>query len=157
MAAGGDVPTWPGGDPVLWELLPHQATGRRKRSGRNNAAAWAVSLPSEAPPAFRCQLLQAISRLRRYARALTFDSAEVDDLAQQAQQALERALQHWQQFDPGRERGVWLLSIAHNAHLDTVRREARMTATDPAELQRVQDHALPRTMCACALSGMRAK
>ena len=89
-----------------------------------------------APPAFRRQLLDVIPRLRRYARALTFDTAAADDLAQQA---LERALLHWQQFDPAREMGVWLLSIAHNAHLDTLRRDARMTATDPAELQRVQD------------------
>jgi RNA polymerase sigma-70 factor, ECF subfamily len=75
-------------------------------------------------------------RLRRYARALTFDTAAADDLSQQA---LERALSRWQQFDPQREMGVWLLSIAHNAHQDTVRRESRMTVTDPAELQRVQD------------------
>lgn len=77
-----------------------------------------------------------IPRLRRYARALTFDVATADDLSQQT---LERALSHWQQFDPRREMGVWLLSIAHNAHLDTVRRESRMTVIDPEELQRVQD------------------
>lgn len=75
-------------------------------------------------------------RLRRYARALTFDTAAADDLSQQA---LERALSRWQQFDPQREMGVWLLTIAHNAHQDTVRRDSRMTVTDPAELQRVQD------------------
>lgn len=90
----------------------------------------------DAPPAFRRQLLDAIPRLRRYARALTFDPAAADDLSQQA---LERALTHWQQFDPQREMGVWLLSIAHNAHLDTLRRESRMTVTDPADLQRTQD------------------
>jgi RNA polymerase sigma-70 factor (ECF subfamily) len=90
----------------------------------------------DAPPAFRRQLLGVIPRLRRYARALTMDAAAADDLSQQA---LERALVHWQQFDPRREIGVWLLSIAHNAHLDTVRREARMAVTDPAELLRVQD------------------
>ena len=90
----------------------------------------------DAPPAFRRQLLDAVPRLRRYARALTFDPAAADDLSQQA---LERALTHWQQFDPQREMGVWLLSIAHNAHLDTLRREARMTVTDPGELQRTQD------------------
>lgn len=95
-----------------------------------------VSLALDAPPAFRRQLLDAIPRLRRYARALTFDAAAADDLSQQA---LERALSHWQQFDPQREMGVWLLSIAHNAHQDVVRREARMTVTDPAELERVQD------------------
>jgi len=89
-----------------------------------------------APAAFRRQLLGAIPRLRRYARALTLDEAAADDLSQQA---LERALLHWRQFDPEREMGVWLLSIAHNAHLDTVRRNARITVTDPEELLRVQD------------------
>ncbi len=90
----------------------------------------------DAPAAFRRQLLDAIPRLRRYARTLSFDPAAADDLCQQT---LERALLHWQQFDPLRDMGVWVLSIAHNAHLDLVRREARMTVTDPAELQRVQD------------------
>lgn len=90
----------------------------------------------DAPSAFRRQLLDVIPRLRRYARTLSFDPAAADDLCQQT---LERALLHWQQFDPLRDMGVWVLSIAHNAHLDLVRREARMTVTDPAELQRVQD------------------
>jgi RNA polymerase sigma-70 factor (ECF subfamily) len=89
-----------------------------------------------APPAFRRQLLDLIPRLRRYARALTYDATSADDLSQQT---LERALSRWQQFDPQREMGVWLLSIAHNTHIDTVRRESRMSVTDPDELQRVQD------------------
>jgi RNA polymerase sigma-70 factor (ECF subfamily) len=90
----------------------------------------------DAPPAFRHQLLDVIPRLRRYARTLSFDPAAADDLCQQT---LERALVHWRQFDPLRDMAVWVLSIAHNAHLDLVRREARMTVTDPVELQRVQD------------------
>lgn len=102
----------------------------------NSLALSSVSSSVDAPPAFRRQLLDAVPRLRRYARALTFDPAAADDLSQQA---LERALTHWQQFDPQREMGVWLLSIAHNAHLDILRRESRMTVTDPGELQRTQD------------------
>lgn len=90
----------------------------------------------DAPPAFRRQLLDVIPRLRRYARTLSFDPAAADDLSQQT---LERALVHWRQFDPLRDMAVWVLSIAHNAHLDLVRREARMTVTDPGELQRLQD------------------
>ena len=65
--------------------------------------------PVDAPPAFRRQLLDAIPRVRRYARTLAFDAAVADDLTQQT---LERALSHWRQFDPRREMGVWLLSIA---------------------------------------------
>lgn len=75
-------------------------------------------------------------RLRRYARSLAFDPTLADDLTQQT---LERALSHWQQFDTGRDMAVWLLSIAHNAHLDGLRRDSRMSATDPAEIERVQD------------------
>ena len=94
--------------------------------------------PVHAPSAFRRQLLDAIPRLRRYARSLTYEAAPADDLVQQT---LERALAHWTQFDPQRDMTVWLLSIAHNAHLDGVRRDARMTVTDPADLQRAQDEA----------------
>jgi RNA polymerase sigma-70 factor, ECF subfamily len=91
----------------------------------------------DAPPAFRRQLLDVMPRLRRYTRTLCYDPATADDLSQQA---LERALTHWRQFDPQREMGVWLLSIAHNAHLDALRRQSRITVTDPTELQRVQDN-----------------
>jgi RNA polymerase sigma-70 factor (ECF subfamily) len=91
-----------------------------------------------APPAFRQQLLAAMPRLRRYARALLFDPQAADDLVQTA---LERALVHWQQFDQGRDLGVWLLSIAHNAHLDQRRRDARMTPTEPALLHDTPDPA----------------
>lgn len=92
----------------------------------------------DAPAPFRRRLLEAIPRLRRYARTLAFDSALADDLTQQT---LERALLHWQQFDPQRDMAVWLLSIAHNAHLDGLRRDSRMTVVDPADVERAQDAA----------------
>ena len=91
---------------------------------------------ADAPSAFRRKLLDAIPRLRRYARTLAFDPADADDLVQLT---LERALTHWRQFDDSRELLVWLLSIAHNAHQDGRRREARLQVTDPDEMQRVQD------------------
>lgn len=89
-----------------------------------------------APSAFRLGLLDSIPRLRRYARSLGLNAARADDLTRQV---LERALLRWQQFDAQRDLGVWLLSIAHNAHLDALRRDARLTVIDPAEIQRVQD------------------
>ena len=85
----------------------------------------------DAPPAFRRQLLDVIPRLRRYARSLVFDVAAADDLVQTA---LERALAHWHQFDQRRDIRVWLLSIAHNAHLDRLRRERRFTLVEPDQL-----------------------
>jgi RNA polymerase sigma-70 factor, ECF subfamily len=81
-------------------------------------------------------MLGHIPRLRRYARTLVFDHDRADDLVQNA---LERGLTHWHQFDQRRDMLVWLLSIAHNAHLDQCRREQRMTVLDPADLQELQD------------------
>ncbi|WP_418317012.1 RNA polymerase sigma factor [Piscinibacter sakaiensis] len=76
-----------------------------------------------APAAFRRRLLDAMPRLRRYARSLEHDDDACDDLVQQS---LERALLHWQQFDPQRDIVVWLLAIAHNAFMDAMRRESRL-------------------------------
>lgn len=91
-----------------------------------------------APDPFCKQLLATLPRLRRYARTLVFDAAAADDLTQNT---LERALTHWHQFDQRRDMLVWVLSIAHNAFLDGVRRDARLAITDPDELQRTQDRA----------------
>lgn len=91
-----------------------------------------------APSAFRQQLLDAVPRLRRYARSLLFDDAGCDDLVQVT---LERALSHWHQFDQRRDMLAWLLSIAHNAHQDMRRRNSRLQVVDPVELQAVQDGA----------------
>lgn len=84
-----------------------------------------------APEPFRQQLLDTLPRLRRYARSLCFDHATADDLVQTT---AERALAHWHQFDQRRDIRVWLLSIAHNAHLDRLRREQRYTVVDPEHL-----------------------
>ncbi len=109
---------------------------RDSRAGGNNRSRPRVSLFVDAPAAFRRQLLDSLPRLRRYARSLAYDSTLADDLTQQA---VERALSHWQQFDARRDMAVWLMSIAHNAHLDSLRRDARTTVTDPAELEQRQD------------------
>ena len=89
-----------------------------------------------APPAFRQQLLAAIPRLRRYARSLVFDTQNADDLVQNV---LERALAHWRQFDPRRDIVLWLLSIAHNAHLDALRRDRRLDVLPPERVTEAQD------------------
>jgi len=90
----------------------------------------------QAPASFRQQLLSAIPRLRRYAHSLVMDSSAADDLVQTT---LERALSHWHQFDQRRDMVVWMLSIAHNAHRDTQRRNMRLIIIDPQALQTEQD------------------
>jgi RNA polymerase sigma-70 factor, ECF subfamily len=86
----------------------------------------------QAPTAFRHQLLATIPRLRRYARSLRIDAHSADDLVQTT---LERALAHWHQFDQRRDIVVWLVGIAHNAHLDELRRSARVSVVEPAQAQ----------------------
>ena len=58
------------------------------------------------------------------------------------QTTVERALTHWHQYDQQRDLLAWLLSIAHNAHLDTLRRERRTSSVDPQDLTRAQDAAV---------------
>jgi RNA polymerase sigma-70 factor, ECF subfamily len=94
-----------------------------------------------APPAFRQQLLAAIPRLRRYARSLVFDVHAADDLVQSV---LERALAHWRQFDPRRDIVLWLLSIAHNAHLDGLRRDRHLDVLPPERLNEAMDALQPQ-------------
>ena len=89
-----------------------------------------------APSAFRQQLLDAIPRLRRYARSLVFDPASADDLVQGT---LERALNHWRQFDPKRDLVLWLLAIAHNAFLDSLRRDRHLDVVAPERLTETLD------------------
>lgn len=90
----------------------------------------------QAPSSFRQQLLGVIPRVRRYAHSLVMDSSAADDLVQTT---LERALSHWHQFDQRRDMLVWMLSIAHNAHRDTQRRNLRLLIVDPQALQAEQD------------------
>lgn len=90
----------------------------------------------QANDVFRQQLLGAIPRLRRYARSLVFDAAAADDLVQTT---LERALAHWHQFDQRRDLLVWVLSIAHNAHMDQRRRDARVSVMEPERASAEQD------------------
>lgn len=63
-----------------------------------------------------------IPRLRRYARALTGDDGEADDLIQDT---LERALARLAQWREGETPRKWLFSILHNLYVDSLRRKSR--------------------------------
>ena len=76
---------------------------------------------------FADQLAQHIPRLRRYARALTHDSAWADDLVQDT---LERALQRRWQYRFDRSLTSWLFTILYRLFLNEV---ARRGAVAPAE------------------------
>jgi RNA polymerase sigma-70 factor, ECF subfamily len=73
------------------------------------------------------RLLEAeIPRLRRYARALTRDVVQADDLVQDC---LTRALTKQHLWQPGSDLRAWLFPILHNQHCNAVRRSVREGAT----------------------------
>ncbi len=90
--------------------------------------------PGPAAPAFRQELAQLIPRLRRFARGLTGQVADADDLVQAA---LERALVRHVQWQPGTRLDSWVFRIAHTIWLDELRsRKVRMAEPEEA-LERV--------------------
>ena len=71
---------------------------------------------------FAAQLEAEIPRLRRYARALTRDLVEADDLVQSC---LLRALAKQHLWQPGTSLRLWLFTILHNLWVSDVRRLIR--------------------------------
>jgi RNA polymerase sigma factor (sigma-70 family) len=72
----------------------------------------------------RSEIAAMLPRLRRFARALTGQSADADDIVQAA---IERALVRLDQFQPGTRLDAWLLTIVRNAWIDEARARQRRT------------------------------
>jgi RNA polymerase sigma-70 factor (ECF subfamily) len=68
------------------------------------------------------QIATLLPRLRRFARALTGQAADADDIVQTA---VERALLRFGQFQEGTRLDAWLFSIVRNAWIDETRARAR--------------------------------
>ena len=71
-----------------------------------------------------------IPRLRRYARALTRNTAKADDLVQSS---LVRALEKQHLWQPGSNLRAWLFTILHNQHVNDVRHALRQGSLGPVE------------------------
>ena len=71
---------------------------------------------------FTAQLEAEIPRLRRYARALTRDPGQADDLVQSC---LLRALANEHRWQPASDLRAWLFTILHNVHVSDRRRTTR--------------------------------
>lgn len=78
--------------------------------------------------------------MRRYARALSRDHVVADDVVQDA---VMRAIERRDQFQPDRSRRRWLLAIVHNVFISAKRREAAETRRNLAFAQIQIDHADP--------------
>jgi RNA polymerase sigma-70 factor (ECF subfamily) len=64
-------------------------------------------------------IIEQIPRLRRYARALTGDAAQADDLVQDC---VERAWNKFHLWRRGSNMRAWLFTIMHNLHVNSRRR-----------------------------------
>ena len=74
----------------------------------------------------RSEIAAMLPRLRRFARALTGQAADADDIVQIA---VERALLRLDQFQPGTKLEAWLFSIVRNAWIDEARARTRRGKT----------------------------
>jgi len=70
----------------------------------------------------RAELVALTPRLRRFARALTGQAADADDVVQTA---MERALMHLDQYERGTRLDSWLYRIVRNVWIDETRARAR--------------------------------
>jgi RNA polymerase sigma-70 factor (ECF subfamily) len=86
-------------------------------------------------------LLACLPRLRRYARALTGDSASADDLVQDT---VERGWARIGQWRPDGDLRAWLFGIMHNLHIDQLRRS-------PPPTLELDDDDMPAAAPAAAL------
>jgi RNA polymerase sigma-70 factor (ECF subfamily) len=74
-----------------------------------------------------------IPNLRAYARMLTHDRANADDLVQAC---LERAIDKVDTFEPGTNLKGWLFTILRNVYINDRRRAARWEAdSDPVDME----------------------
>ena len=78
------------------------------------------------PTRFCEDLTALLPRLRRFARGLTQDSADADDLCQQT---IERALRARQQWQEGTRLDAWVYRIMRNQWIDEVRSRTRRSQT----------------------------
>jgi len=70
-----------------------------------------------------------LPRLTSFARYLTKDPCDADDLVQAS---VERALRKAHQFTPGTNLKAWLFTIMRNVHINEIRRRARRGPTTDA-------------------------
>lgn len=76
---------------------------------------------------FDQELVGSIPDLARFARRLTRNASEAEDLVQDC---VERALRHRDKFEPGTNLPAWLTTILKNLHFTRHKRERRIERTD---------------------------
>ncbi|HEY3287038.1 MAG TPA: sigma-70 family RNA polymerase sigma factor [Gemmatimonadaceae bacterium] len=82
--------------------------------------------------AFSREALALLPDVARYAKSLTRDASEADDLVQDT---FMMAYQAWDQYTPGTECRAWLFTICRRRFLRVRRGAERYVATEDAELE----------------------
>lgn len=81
-----------------------------------------------------------LAAMRRYARSLARGDQDADDVVQDA---LVRAMERHQTFQPGYSRRRWLLAIVHNVFASTRRRAAAESRRDGRFAETMMSHVDP--------------
>jgi RNA polymerase sigma-70 factor (ECF subfamily) len=100
------------------------------------------------PGSFEGQLAALLPRLRRFAHALSRNSADADDLTQAA---IERALRSRDQWQPGTRLDSWSYRIMRNLWIDMGRAQSRRTAREVPEEEGLSVGEDPRDAMAAAV------
>lgn len=98
---------------------------RRNRSPADtldihNRSAWVPTMTCYTP--FHESVIELVPKLRAYARALTRDKADADDLVQET---LTKALRYHDRFAAGTQLKAWLFTIMRNTHYTAVKKSTR--------------------------------
>ncbi|HZT90228.1 MAG TPA: sigma-70 family RNA polymerase sigma factor [Stellaceae bacterium] len=82
-------------------------------------------------------LLACLPKLRRYAYSLTRNPADAEDLVQQT---IMRALTKRHLFEPGTNLTGWLMTLAHNQRINSVRKAVRESTIElePEQVEQVR-------------------
>jgi RNA polymerase sigma-70 factor (ECF subfamily) len=85
------------------------------------------------------QIIELLPKLRRFARSLTRNPHDADDLLQGA---LERALTHLEQWQADTRLDSWLYTIVKHGWIDELRSRARRKRTfeDAGQVEDLPDH-----------------
>lgn len=93
--------------------------------------------PVSSPPRtheeeFRTEALQWLPSVSKYARLLSRNEPDADDLAQET---FLRAYLNWTSFSPGTDCRKWLFTICRNIYLRERQRSKRVVSVDDPELE----------------------
>ena len=97
---------------------------------------------------FADALIENIPHLRRYARSLTRDPQQSEDLLQECLDRAWSRMSHWR--SDGNLR-AWLFTIMHNLHVNNLRSRRQSSAWESLETQDAADQRMPGQECAMQL------